>query len=375
MDLNFGINGSISAEAARPVTINSSSPVAIAATSDTHATGRTFYGDPEAAYDAVKEDTGGNLRLALRLLADQGVACPVLVHAVRTDADPAVEKAALVAEIQDMVNDYGETGVRPQLIVCPDYSYEVDVAAAMDAVASQLWALAVVDCQAADETEATTWAQNFGSRHLLLYGPKVKIQDTLNATVADVAVSPGIAGLIARLDGERPFGWADSPSNRILKGVSGTDRIVGFAEGQDSEARRLRQAGIGSIVRDTGWRTWGAETTDVDPIWEVLERVRSFYRMLRGMMEASKWARDRRADELLYVRDSVETFLLEAKGNGAVLGFEAEFPAEKNTKATVTAGKFYLDVKTQNMPTVRELNIELIYTDEYSDVLLNFING
>lgn len=58
-----------------------------------------------------------------------------------------------------------------------------------------------------------------------------------------------------------------------------------------------------------------------------------------------------------------------------VLGFEAYFDPEKNTKTTVTNGQFYLTVLVQDMPTIRELNIELVYVDNYSDVLLNIING
>jgi hypothetical protein len=51
------------------------------------------------------------------------------------------------------------------------------------------------------------------------------------------------------------------------------------------------------------------------------------------------------------------------------------FDPEKNTKATVTAGKFYLTVLVQDMPTIRELNIELLYSDNWGDTLINYING
>jgi len=190
-----------------------------------------------------------------------------------------------------------------------------------------------------------------------------------------MAPSAVYAGVIAAMDASNPFGWAESASNRVAKGVSATNRIVDYADGQDSEARLLRNAGISSIVRDVGWRTYGFETTDIDPIWAPLNRVRSFYKMLRAMIEASKWARDRQADELLYVKQSVEEFMRGLKGAGVVLGFEAYFDTEKNTKTTVTNGQFFLTVEVQDMPTIRELNIELVYVDNYSDVLLNIING
>jgi len=106
-----------------------------------------------------------------------------------------------------------------------------------------------------------------------------------------------------------------------------------------------------------------------------LERVRTFHKALRAVLEASKWARDRRANELVYVRDSIDQFMRELRGNNVAIGFEIYFDMKKNTLATVTAGKFYLTVKWQNMPTIRELNIEMIYTDQYGEVLLNYLNG
>ncbi len=97
--------------------------------------------------------------------------------------------------------------------------------------------------------------------------------------------------------------------------------------------------------------------------------------MLETIIKNIKWARDREADQLIYVRKSIEEFFRELKGNHVVIGFEVFFDKEKNTPATVTAGKFYLTIKAQDMPSIRELNIELVYVDDYSDVLINLLNG
>jgi hypothetical protein len=281
---------------------------------------------------------------------------------------------ATEADIIDAVNELktaeSVTGYRPDLIICPQWSGTKTVALAMDAVASRLWSTAIVDVIAETETLAVEYALNFGSRFVLLVGPQ-----TINIGGVNVPPSSAYAGLIAAMDASSPVGWSESASNRVVKGVSSTNRIVDYADGQDSEARRLRNKGIASVLRDVGWRSYGFETTDIDPIWAPLNRVRSFYKMLRGMTIASKWARDRGADELVYVRHSVVEFMNGLKGQGVVLGFEAFFDTEKNTKATVTNGQFYLTVEAQDMSTIRELNIELVYKDNYSDVLLNIING
>jgi len=366
--MNYGINGSIAVDAARPIEVESTTPIALVVTSDVGTEGLHFFSNADKALEYVGTATVGTAKTALQLISDQGVSCPIILGVVTYAADV---KAKVIETIDSLKSAEAQVGYRPDLIVAPEHSFDVAVAAKMDAVASRLWATAIVDNLAADETAALAFAGNFGSRFMLMYGPHVKY----GATASNVPVSAAIAGMIARTDGEVPFGFADSVSNRAVKGISGTDRIIDYADGQDSEARRLRNAGVGSIVADVGWRTFGGETTDIDPIWQDLERVRTFYKALRAVMNASKWARDRRANELVYVRDSVDQFMRELRGNNVAIGFEIYFDMEKNTRATVTAGKFYLTVKWQNMPLIRELNIEMVYTDAYGDVLLNYING
>ncbi|MFA6608900.1 MAG: phage tail protein [Candidatus Paceibacterota bacterium] len=366
MSLNFGINGSISVNAARPITVDSTTPIAIVATTDIVNLGIKFFGNAELARLEYSASTAGTLISALDAIIAQGVRCPIILNML----DDSATDIQVIAAINALSTSEAITGYRPDLIIAPGFSGSAAVGAAMDAIASRLWCTAIVDVTATTESLALSFAGNFGSRHVLLVGPE-------SISIGGIGMAPSAvyAGVIAAMDASNPFGWAESASNRIAKGVSSTTRIVDYADGQDSEARRLRNAGVASIVRDVGWRTFGFETTDIDPIWSPLNRVRSFYKMLRGMILASKWARDRGADELLMVKQSVEEFMRGLKGAGVVLGFEAYFDTEKNTKTTVTNGQFYLTVEVQDMPTIRELNIELVYVDNYSDVLLNVING
>ena len=364
--MNFGINGTISVNAARPITVDSSTPIAIVGTTDVGTLGMQFFGNAELALAAFTGSTLGTLKNALLAIDAQGVRCPIIINAI---VDTSTE-AQIITAVNALTTAEAITGYRPDLIICPEKSGAKNVALAMDAVASRLWATAIVDVTAATEALAVTYGLNFGSRFVLLVGPAT-------ATIGgiEMATSAAWAGLIAATDASNPFGWAESSSNRVVKSVSATNRIIDYADGQDSEARRLRNKGICSIVRDVGWRSYGFETTDIDPIWTPLNRVRSFYKMLRAMMLASKWARDRQADELLYVRQSVVDFMNGLKGAGVVLGFDAFFDPIKNTKATVTNGQFFLTVEVQDMPTIRELNIELVYVDNYSGVLLSIVNG
>ncbi|MBN1839778.1 MAG: hypothetical protein JW802_07020 [Campylobacterales bacterium] len=366
MGLNFGINGSISVAAARAVTVESTTPIGIVATTNAGTLGLKLYGSPALALTAFASSTEGTLLDALKAIDAQGVSCPLIINALATDADTAT----VIAGVNALKTAEAVTGYRPNLIVAPEYSATESIGLAMGGVAQKLWATAIVDVDAENESAALALAANYGSRFVLLVHPG---EVTLDGIV--MPSSATWAGLIAYMDASSTYGWSESASNRIIQSVSSTNRIIDYAEGSDSEARRLRNAGINTIVRDVGWRTYGFETTDIDTIWQPLNRVRTFYRMLRAMIEASRYARDKKADELLYVKKAIEEFMRGLKGAGVALGFKAYFDTTKNTKTTVTNGQFYLTVEFQDMPTIRELNIELTYVDDYSDVLLNIING
>jgi hypothetical protein len=182
------------------------------------------------------------------------------------------------------------------------------------------------------------------------------------------------AGLIAWTDAQWEYGFADSHSNRIINGISGTARAIEFNAGQDCEADRLRAKGIGTIIRYNGFRVWGGETTDIDPIWQDHTRVRVFDRVCEAALDGLFWAIDRRADILKSVRDSVEQMLLALKGSKVLLGFNVYWDPEKNTKANISAGKFYLVAQMQNMPIVKRLEVNFSYVDRYGDVLIKMIS-
>lgn len=373
MDLNFGINGSFGVQAARPITISSSTPIGIVATADAGDTGLMKFNNATAGLEYVKENsiTTGTLEAALTGIELQGVNCPIVVYVLLIDNDPAVNKTNILAGIGELKKADPITGIdlKNGLIIVPEYSEDEEIATKLDSVATALWCTGITDNFSEDEAGIMNYVSNFGSKYLLIGHGKYNADGKL------IPFSAIMAGVIAFHDGNTSFGWAKSHSNRIASGVAGTQRVVEYLDGSDCEARRLRQNGVAMIVKDVGWRTYGFETTDIDPIWQSLDRVRTFHRLLAAILEANKWARDREADQLIWVRKSIVEFMNELKGNGVIIGFDVYFDSEKNTKATVTAGKFYLTVKVQDMPSIRELNIELVYSDDWGDTLINYING
>lgn len=380
MNLNFGINGRISVRAARPILVESSTPIGMSVTANTDEIGFKKFNNAEEGLKWCEGNsiTEGTLQKAMLGIYLQGVSNPLVAYIVKLDADDAINRDAISKSIEKMPQAYSITGIKPNLLIAPEYSADNGVGAKLDAIGAKIWATGIACSFDNNEADSNEYISNFGSRFMLITNG-VSIIDGL-----EISNDIFYAGLIAYWDnggdnGFDPFGWAKDHANRVIRGTEKSIRkdgtYVEYLPTGDCEARRLRQKGMSYIVRDEGWRAYGFETTDIDPIWQPLDRVRTFYRLLETMIKSLKWARDREADILLYVKKSIEEFFRELKGNNVIIGFNVFFDMAKNTKATVTAGKFYLTMEIQDMPAVRELNLELVYVDDYSEVLLNFING
>lgn len=366
MDLNFGINGSITAQAARPIIVKSTTVIAllgiVLAGDEEHHGLHKFNNADDALTFLTDEGIGGDIEKGLKAIALQGVHCPIVLN-LCADADK-------LTALDLFKSCEGITGLSlfGGLLIAPVLSAELVVGTKLDALATQLQATAIIDNFGVDEAEVSAYAANYGTQAALL------THGRYYADGVSVTASALYAGIIAYWDA-KPYGWAKSHSNRSAKGVSESERVIEYLDGSESEARRYRQMGVATILRDVGWRTYGFETTHIDPIWQSLDRVRTFQRLLRAITLSAKWARDREANELLSVKNSVIEFMNELKGNDVIIGFDVFFDSEKNTKATVTAGKFYLTILVGDMTSVRELNIELVYSDNWNDVLINTING
>lgn len=400
MASNFGVNTITTVNAARPIRINSSTPIGIAASVLLDANveaeaaileklnaddGMLYYGSPDEALEDFKKNLG-TVRNALDGIADQNVNAPVVLSLVQIDqaqydagapedtyGDPAV-KSAVITAVGNLRKSGAKFGVKPNLIIAPFFSHDLDINAEMKSVADALLATGIVDLNAVDESDVNTQVNNYGTRRLLLCDPYVKVWDTVADAAAYEPSSARIAGMIARTDSEVEYGWADSFSNRVVNGISGSKRDIEFTPGQECEADRLRTKAVTTLIRYNGFRAWGGETTDIDPIWQDLTRVRVFDRVCEAALDGLFWAIDRRADILKSAKDSVEQMLLALKGSSVLLGFNVYWDPEKNTRANITAGKFYMVAEMQNMPIVKRLEVNFSYVDKYADVLIKQIS-
>ena len=386
MAAKFGVNVTVSAEAARPIAVESTTPIGIAGYEEVLENGLHFYMTTakalealEAKYKAKKDASQafkkGSIYRALKGIEDQAVNTQIILSVFTKDDDEDTNDE--ITECKSAVTAFAKAksrfGYSPNLIIAPGFSHEDAIKGEIEKMATRLKATGIVDLKADDAAAAIVKMGDFGTNRLVAAYPNVKVwDDETNAYVYE-GQSARIAGMIAHTDGTSEFGYSDSYSNRVMIGVSGTQIDVDFELGETCTADELRAAKISTIIRESGFRAWGGETSDQDTIWQDLARVRIFDRISQACQKGVLFAIDRKASELYHAKRSVSELLRQLVGAKVLLGYELSWSA-KNTDATITAGKFYLDVRMQNNPIVKQLTLDFIYVDKYGSVLMDELN-
>ena len=386
MSAKFGVNVTVSAEAARPISVESTTPIGIAGYEEVLENGLHFYMTTakalealEAKYKAKKDASQafkkGSIYRALKGIEDQAVNTQIILSVFTKDDDEDTNDE--ITECKSAVTEFAKAksrfGYNPNLIIAPEYSHEDAIKGEIEKMATRLKATGIVDLKVQDAAAAIVKMGDFGTRRLVAAYPNVKVwDDETNAYVYE-GQSARIAGMIAHTDGASEFGYSDSYSNRIMIGVSGTQIDVDFELGETCTADELRAAKISTIIRESGFRAWGGETSDQDTIWKDLARVRVFDRISQACQKGVLFAIDKKADQLYHAKRSVSELLRGLVGAKVLLGYELSW-SEKNTLANITDGKFYLDVRMQNNPVVKQLTLDFIYVDKYGETLMNDLN-
>ena len=386
MAAKFGVNVTISAEAARPISVESTTPIGIAGYEEVLDNGLHFFMTTtkalealEAKYKAKKDASQafkkGSIYRALKGIEDQAVNTQIIlsVFTKDDDSDTNDEITECKNATLELTKAKSRFGYNPNLIIAPGFSHEDAVKGEIEKVATRLKATGIVDLKAQDAAAAIVKMGDFGTRRLVAAYPNVKVwDDETNAYVYE-GQSARIAGMIAHTDGASEFGYSDSYSNRVMIGISGTEIDVDFELGETCTADELRAAKISTVIRESGFRAWGGETSDQDTIWKDLARVRVFDRISQACQKGVLFAIDKKADQLYHAKRSVSELLRGLVGAKVLLGYELSW-SEKNTLANITDGKFYLDVRMQNTPIVKQLTLDFIYVDKYGETLMNDLN-
>jgi phage tail sheath protein FI len=342
-------------------------------------------GGPRAAADLGID--GGTLRDAYAAMYAQGASVAVVIR-VQEGADDA---ATLANVAGDPITQTGvwafETArslldVSPRILVAPGFTSSAaadpanPVTTNLIAVAEKLRAVVVADGPNTNETDAKLDRQKWGSDRLMIVDPAVTVFDATDAQYETRPASGYVAGLIAKRDLEKGFWW--SPSNQVINGISGTARPVSFhLSSSETEANRMNEADVTTIIRRDGFRLWGNRGAGADAQWAFLSVRRTADIIYESIERAQLWAMDRPMSAQLFldIRDSVQGFGQGLVNQGALLGFNIWLDPELNTEATLKAGLLYLNFDFEPPAPLERLVFRAYRNGDYYDDLIASVSA
>lgn len=252
--------------------------------------------------------------------------------------------------IYALLDAQAHTGVRADIMAAPGWSDNVVCALALQTVARELYALAIVDApsnSSLNQAGAAAYASKL-KLALVLY-PKIRIFQ--NGDTIERPASGLIAGHIARVDSDE--GWHHSPSNREIFNVIGATPAIDFdISNPNSVANFLSEQFVGTIVRrDNGVYYWGNRLAD--------GRLIPHYRVERIMASAissyvANWV-DRKINKAFinFLEDKTNEFLRDQVADGILTYGRAFYDPNKNSAATLAQNRVTLSVEI-SIPNVAE---------------------
>jgi len=368
----------------RPISTVKSSIIGIVGTAP-DADGATFPLDTPVLVTgprmAASLGATGTLKDAYGAVYAQGVNVAVVVR-VDEGADAGETRASVTGDAASQTGAFAlllsenQTGQVPRILIAPGHTTIQNAAAspvtvALLSVADRLRGIVVADGPNTDEAAALADAGSHGSDRLYIVDPAVQVFDTDSAEYVTRPASGYVAGVISRTDNDKGFWW--SPSNQLVSGITGTARPIGFGlSDPDTEANRLNEGKVATIVRQDGFRLWGNRSTTADANWAFLS-VRRTADMIYESIEAGHlWAMDRpfSGQLLLDLRDGVQTYLDRLKAQGAILGGTVWLDPELNTEATLKSGQLFLDFDIEPPAALEHLTFRAHRNGQYYEELV-----
>ncbi|HFF4528000.1 TPA: phage tail sheath protein [Acinetobacter baumannii] len=322
----------------------------------------------------AKAGTNGTLKTALQAMANQANSICVVVRVAAAE-DEAAQTANVIGTV-DATGKYtgakalllakAKLGVQPRIIGAPGLDTQA-VATELATIAQKLRAFAYVyawGCKTKEEVVA--YRDAFAARELMVIWPNFV---AFNVDTAQTETVPAVAvamGLRAKIDNE--IGWHKTLSNVAVNGVTGIDADVTWdLQDPATDAGYLNSNEITTLIQHDGFRFWGSRTCSDDPLFAFENYTRTAQIMADTIAEAHMWAIDKPIHGSL-VNDMLEG--IKAKQRewtrlGYLMGGDAWYDPELNSKDTLKAGKLYIDYDYTPVPPLEDLTFRQRITDSY----------
>ena len=322
----------------------------------------------------AKAGTNGTLKTALQAMANQANSICVVVRVAAAE-DEAAQTANVIGTV-DATGKYtgakalllakAKLGVQPRIIGAPGLDTQA-VATELATIAQKLRAFAYVyalGCKTKEEVVA--YRDAFAARELMVIWPNFV---AFNVDTAQTETVPAVAvamGLRAKIDNE--IGWHKTLSNVAVNGVTGIDADVTWdLQDPATDAGYLNSNEITTLIQHDGFRFWGSRTCSDDPLFAFENYTRTAQIMADTIAEAHMWAIDKPMHGSL-VNDMLEG--IKAKQRewtrlGYLMGGDAWYDPELNSKDTLKAGKLYIDYDYTPVPPLEDLTFRQRISDQY----------
>ena len=322
----------------------------------------------------AKAGTDGTLKTALQAMANQANSICVVVRVAAAE-DEAAQTANVIGTV-DATGQYtgakalllakSKLGVQPRIIGAPGLDTQA-VATELGIIAQKLRAFAYVyawGCKTKEEVVA--YRDAFAAREIMVIWPNFVAFNTDTAQIETVPAVAVAMGLRAKIDNE--IGWHKTLSNVAVNGVTGIDADVTWdLQDPATDAGFLNSNEITTLIQHDGFRFWGSRTCSDDPLFAFENYTRTAQIMADTIAEAHMWAVDKPMHGSL-VNDMLEG--IKAKQRewtrlGYLMGGDAWYDPELNSKDTLKAGKLYIDYDYTPVPPLEDLTFRQRITDSY----------
>jgi phage tail sheath protein FI len=338
--------------------------------------------------------TTGTLPAAMDGIFDQ-VGATVVVVRVEEGANEMATMSNMVGistaytGVHALLKAETSLGVTPKILIAPGFTHQrvedsenpgeflvnpvvaelLGIAQDSVGLGERLRAIVVADGPNTTDAAAQAYASDHGDDRLYVVDPWVKV---LNGTqFVNQPASARAAGVIARVDAE--VGFWESPSNKLMQGISGVSRPVPFSLGDASSAANvLNENKVATIIREQGFRLWGNRTTSADSKWAFLSVRRTADMVNESILRSHLWAVDRCINRtyLQDVAESVNEYLRSLKARGAILGGECWVDPEANGPGDIADGRVTFDFDFTPCYPAERVTFRSVLTNGYLTELL-----
>ncbi|HSD58553.1 MAG TPA: phage tail sheath C-terminal domain-containing protein [Methanotrichaceae archaeon] len=159
------------------------------------------------------------------------------------------------------------------------------------------------------------------SKYAALYHPWVQILDPITNLPSYIPPCGHMAGIYARIDGDR--GVHKAPANVNINGAIGLKFDI-----KKGEQDILNPRGVNCIraFQGQGIKVWGARTISRDPLWKYINVRRLFIFLEKSIEQGTQWVVFEPNNEALWsrVKQTISQFLTTAWRSGALMGATEE---------------------------------------------------